>query len=181
MENIKFRTITANDAEALYRVKIAAFSNEFEQFKYAESNEFFRNILEDIKSENPENPMFTMNWHNWICKLGDNAFVIEDGTKIIGSIFAMPGKHSGCNYSGYDLSQDDIYVIKCVYVLPEYKNKGVGKAAMEYMESSKPAKKWILDTPDVSIKNKSFYEKCGYKAGEKTGPNNLFRIFSKGF
>ena len=51
--------------------------------------------------------------------------------------------------------------------------------AMEYMERTKPAKKWILDTPGVSVKNKRFYEKFGYTAGEKTGPNNLLRIYFK--
>ena len=32
----------------------------------------------------------------------------------------------------------------CIYVLPEYKNKGIGKLAMDYMEQLHPADKWIL-------------------------------------
>lgn len=140
----------------------------------------FKNIVEDSKSDNPKDKMFSMEWHKRICSFGNYTLVIEDGEKIIGSIVALPGKHSGHFYQGYDLSQDDINVLVCIYVLPEYKNRGVGAMAMDYMERLKPAKKWILDTPDVSVKNKRFYEKCGYKAGEKTGPNNLLRIYFKG-
>ena len=182
VKNIKFRPATANDAETLYHVKIAAFADEFEQFKYAEADGIFKTIVEDSKSGSPKEGMFSMGWHRQFCSAGDHATVIEDGETIIGSIVVLPGKGFGQeqDYPGYDLSQDDTNVLLCIYVLPEYKNKGVGAAAMEYMERLKPAKKWILSTPDVSVKNKRFYEKCGYKSGEKTGPNHILRIYTKG-
>ena len=43
MENITFRPATENDAEILYHVKIAAFADEFEQFKYGETDRIFKN------------------------------------------------------------------------------------------------------------------------------------------
>ena len=176
MENITFRPATENDAEALYYVKIAAFSDEFEQFKYVEADDIFKNIVEDSQSDNPKEAMFTMDWHK---RFINNAFVIEDGVKIIGSIVIVPGIPFGHDYPGYDAAREDTNVLLSMYVLPEYKNKGIGTAAVEYAEQEKPAKKWILSTPDVSVKNKCFYEKCGYKAGEKYGPNNILRVYTK--
>ena len=178
MENITFRPATENDAEALYRVKTAAFSDEFEQFKYVDADDIFKNIVEDSQSDNPKEAMFTMDWHK---SLINYAFAIEEGAKIIGSIVIVPGIPFGHDYPGYDAVKDDTNVLLCMYVLPEYKNKGVGTAAVEYAERVKPAKRWILSTPDVSVKNKHFYEKCGYKADEKYGSNNILRTFIKGF
>jgi len=34
---------------------------------------------------------------------------------------------------------------------------------------------------EVSVKNKRFYEKCGYHSGSLKGPNNILRIFTKGY
>jgi Sortase and related acyltransferases len=179
--NITFRTARAQDAEVLRAVKIAAFSDEFDQFPYAEADDIFKTIVADSNASEPKENMFSLDWHKLFCSFGEYSQVILDDDKIIGCVSALPGKHSSCDYEGYDVSADDVNVILCIYVLPEYKNKGVGKTAMDYMEQLLPAKKWILDTPDVSGKNKRFYEKCGYKAGGKTGPNNLLRIFAKGF
>ena len=181
MKNITFRPATLNDAETLYSVKLSAFSDEFEKFKYAETDSIFENIVEDSKSDNPKEEMFSMDWHKRVCSFGNYTLVIEDEAKIIGSIVTLPGKHSGHEYPNVNMSDDDLNVLICLYVLPEYKNKGIGQLAIKNMEALHPDKKWILDTPDVSIKNKHFYEKCGYNAGSLTGPNNILRIFTKGF
>jgi len=178
MKNIKFRPATEKDIETLYRVKIAAFSDEFEEFKYAEADEIFKKIVEDSKSDNPKEGMFLMDWHKSFI---DFTFVIENEAEIIGSIVIVPGEPFGGDYPGYDAIRSDTNVLLCMYVLPKYKNKGIGAAAVQYAEQVKPAKRWILSTPDVSVKNKHFYEKCGYSVGTSYGPNDILRTFTKGF
>jgi len=82
MDNITFRPATADDAETLYHVKIAAFADEFELFKYAEADGVFKKIVDDSKSGNPKEAMFSMDWHRSMCSFGDYTLVIEDGAKM---------------------------------------------------------------------------------------------------
>jgi len=187
MENITFRPAMPSDVETLYRVKVAAFAEDFERFKYAEANEIFKEDVEDVKSENPKSYMFSKDWHKQFATGDDNALVIECDAEIIGSIIVLPAKTLGQyfeqlfqdEYPGYDFSRHDTNILMCVYVLPEYKNKGIGEAAMAYIEQLHPAEKWLLSTPNVSVKNKHFYEKCGYKANGTSGPGDAFQIYIK--
>ena len=184
MYEISFRPATAEDAETLYRVKAAAFADEFELFKYAEADGIFRKIVEDSKCAEPKEDMFSMDWHRQMCSMGDKTTVICDGVKTIGSAVVFPKEISGYfagDYPGCDFSKNDVNILLCVYVLPEYKNRGIGRKAMDYAERLLPSGKWVLNTPDVSAKNRRFYEKCGYTAYGTCGPNNILRIYAKGF
>ena len=125
--------------------------------------------------------MFSIDWHKRICSFGNYTLVIEDDTKIIGSIVALPAKYSGHEYPNINMPDEKLNVLICMYILPEYQNKGIGELAIKTIEEMHPAEKWIPDTPEVSVKNKRFYKKCGYHSGSLTGSNNILRIFAKGF
>ena len=163
MKKINFRAATPSDANILFDVKIAAYGDEFREFNYAQNG--YKDVVEDCNINMArEDGMFSKKWHEAFCSgyFGDWSLVIEIESKIIGQIVAFSGKdknlHSLYNYSSYDMT-GNVNIIFCIYVLPEYKNRGVGKMAMEYMEQLHPADKWILDTPKISSKNKHFYEK----------------------
>jgi GNAT superfamily N-acetyltransferase len=175
--DITFRPAAPSDAKALFDVKIAAYGDEFREFQYAEQG--YQDAVDDCNAKHPkDDSMFSRKWHKMFCsgEHGDWSLVILDGAKRIGQIVAFPGEHFKENYAAYDMS-GSVNVIFCVYVLPEYKNRGVGQMAMEHIERLHPADKWILDTPKISPKNKRFYEKCGYTQGQSGSLN----VYTKGF
>jgi ribosomal protein S18 acetylase RimI-like enzyme len=179
MDKISFRTAAPEDVSILFEIKKVAYGDEFKSFNYAEYG--YGEAIDDCNKDNPkEDGMFSRKWHEGFCSghFGDWSLVIEQNSKIIGHIVAMSGQNQYFvdNYSEYDMS-GNVNVIFSIYILPEYKNRGIGKMAIEYMEKIHPADKWILDTPKISPKNKSFYEKCGYKQG-KSGSLN---VYAKGF
>jgi GNAT superfamily N-acetyltransferase len=184
MEKIIFRPATPNDIDVLFNAKIASYRDEFKQFDYAENG--YKEVVDDCNINMArENGMFSRKWHEGFCSghFDDWSLVIEEKSKIIGQIVAFSGQNQYFvdNYSEYDMTGTDmtgsVNVIFCIYVLPEYKNKGIGKMAIEYMEKLHPAEKWVLDTPKISPKNKHFYEKCGYTQGSSGSLN----VYSKGF
>jgi len=173
MENITFRPAKPEDADTLFKVKTAAYGDEFKLFNYDD--------VDDCYADDPkEDGMFSRKWHESFCNghIGDWSIVIKAGSKIIGHIVAYPGQDQFFKdaYSEYDMT-GNVNVIFCIYVLPEFKNRGIGEKAMDYMERLHPADKWILDTPEISQKNKHFYEKCGYTQG-RSGSTN---VYAKGF
>ena len=173
--DITFRSVRPKDAKALFDVKIAAYGDEFREFQYAQQG--YQEAVDDCNAKRPDG-MFSRKWHKMFSsrKQRDWSLVMLDGKKIIGQIIAFPGKYFKENYAAYDMS-GSVNVIFCIYVLPEYKNRGVGQMAMEHMERLRPADKWILDTPKISPKNKHFYEKCGYTQGQSGDVN----VYVKGF
>jgi len=179
MEKITFRETTPNDADTLFNIKILSYRHEYKEFNYAKNG--YKDVVDDCDVNMArEDGMFSRKWHEIFSSQypGCWSLVIEIDNKIIGQIVAISGenKHIADNYSSYDMT-GNVNIIFCIYVLPEYKNKGIGKMAMEYMEQLHPADKWILDTPKISPKNKHFYEKCGYTQGSSDSLN----VYSKGF
>lgn len=177
LENISFRPAKPEDANVLFEVKIAAYGDEFKLFDYGKDERYKESVEDCHVDKAKDEGMFSRKWHEAFCSpFGDWTLAMEADTKVIGSICAQPGRYFKNEYPEYDMSED-VNVLFCVYVLPEYKNKGIGCKAIEYMEKLHPAGKWILDTPDISWKNKHFYEKCGYKKGESRNKN----VYVKGF
>ena len=54
------------------------------------------------------------------------------------------------------------YHLDLIFIDPAYHNKGIGSQAMQFLETTYPAKRWTLDTPKYAIRNQHFYEKFGY-------------------
>ncbi|WP_170924760.1 GNAT family N-acetyltransferase [Candidatus Enterococcus clewellii] len=53
-------------------------------------------------------------------------------------------------------------------LFPEYIGQGFGTMAWQLIEKQVACKTWVLETPDYSVSNHQFYEKCGFrKKGKK--------------
>ncbi len=74
--------------------------------------------------------------------------------------------------------REDRYHLFRIFMHPDYQNSGIGKLAIDYMESSYPeVKKWTLDTPDWAVRNHHFYKKIGYtKVKEKYFASEGFNL-----
>lgn len=186
LENeINFRPAVPSDAESLFQVKIAAFGEEFRRFGYSDHEPYREAVADCHPDRAKDDGMFSRKWHEGFCSGylgGDWSLVILADSRIIGQVCAFPGDFAPLNfpaqYPGYDLS-GKANVLFCVYVLPEYQDRGIGQMAMRKMEALHPADKWILDTPRVSPKNGHFYAKCGYAQG--TGAATGLNVYAKGF
>ena len=56
------------------------------------------------------------------------------------------------------------YYLGCICVIPDYENKGIGQAAMDFIDDCFPnAKHWSLETPSDKLRNHYFYKKHGYE------------------
>ena len=57
----------------------------------------------------------------------------------------------------------------CLCVLPSHHSMGYGSQALRMLEQACPAaRRWELDTPAASVKNRRFYEKNGYRVVNDT-------------
>lgn len=55
------------------------------------------------------------------------------------------------------------YALDSLCVIPEFENKGIGKAAIEFVEATiKDAEHWVATIPADKRRNKCFYIKAGY-------------------
>ncbi len=80
----------------------------------------------------------------------DKYYKIELDNEIIGGIHVS------------DLG-DNHYELTRIYVTPSEQNKGVGQAAIKFLESTYPdVTKWSLDTPSAATSNHYLYEKLGF-------------------
>ena len=154
------------DLDTLFQLKIDSFNDEFQLFQYGK----YSCYQQAVQSCNPEHAddvyMFSHGWHQLFSTLdqqgcGDFSYVATLNDSIVGAVCALPGEHSGEEYAGIPLQE--YYVLICIYVHPEYKNKGIGTKLLSYMEQQHTDRSWILDTPEISAKNQHFYTKCGYK------------------
>ena len=56
------------------------------------------------------------------------------------------------------------YYLGCLCVIPDYENRGIGQAAMRFIDDCFPdAKHWSLETPADKMRNHYFYIKHGYE------------------
>ena len=77
-------------------------------------------------------------------------------------------------------TENGIYEIGCLCVIPEYQGKGIGTAAMEFIKTSCPDwKKITLTTPADKDENIRFYtKKCGFaiQSAEMDGNVKVYRF-----
>lgn len=69
----------------------------------------------------------------------------------------------------------------CICITPEYVHRGIGQAAMKYIEEQyKTVKEWYLKTPSDKLENHRFYSKCGFEiTGKQLNGTVEVVIFTK--
>ena len=77
-------------------------------------------------------------------------FKIMDGEKIIGVLRYHALKTGQCH-------------LDCLCTHPTYQGKGIGQAALRFMEENSSGKEWLLETPLSKTRNVEFYQKSGYE------------------
>ena len=166
MENLVIRKTMPEDLETLLQLKIDAFMDEFELFQY-EKHPLYQPIVRSCNLAHADDDyMFSHDWHQYFSTLdqqgaGDFSYVAIQNESIIGAVCALPGEYSGEEYAGIPLQEYNVII--CIYVHPEHKNRGIGTKLLAFMEQQHADRPWILDTPEISVKNQHFYAKCGYK------------------
>ena len=72
-------------------------------------------------------------------------------------------------------TEDGIYEVGCLCVVPEFQGKGIGTAAMEFAKSRfSNWKRFTLVTPADKTENVRFYtEKCGFRAASAESDGNV--------
>lgn len=177
MENPVIRKAMREDMETLFQLKIASFKDEFDLFRYGD-HPHYQKITQGCNPEQADEfYMFSHGWHELFSTLdeqgcGDFSYVATIDGKIIGAVCMLPGEHSGEEYVGIPLEEYNVLI--CIYVHPEYKNRGIGTKLLSYMEQQHTNRSWILDTPEVSPKNQHFYKKCGYTKKQLSNGKKVF-------
>ncbi|GAK50208.1 hypothetical protein CLOSPO_02774 [Candidatus Moduliflexus flocculans] len=70
------------------------------------------------------------------------------------------------------------YYIRVISIKPEYQGKGIGKKAMQFIESEiTDAKEWELITPFKSYRNHHFYEKLGFQKIDQYKHSDVLTMF----
>jgi len=88
-------------------------------------------------------------------------YAIWDDQRIIGGmiVFARGPRH---------------YEPGRIFIEPSYQNRGVGAAALAWLEAQYPlAKRCTLDTPRWNLRTQHFYAKAGYVCVGSEGPDGL--------
>jgi ribosomal protein S18 acetylase RimI-like enzyme len=86
---------------------------------------------------------------------------LDKGLKMYG--FKVDDKIVGC--AGYSLREDEIYLIERVATLPEYRNLGIGKRLMEFIEDkirNIGGKIVEIHVTDKNTVLRNWYKKQGY-------------------
>lgn len=146
--HLTFLRATPADVETLVAVQIAAFNNDAV-------------IYPGVAVGGPPGyDSIAENLHQM--RLDHYTKILADGQIVGGIVVAnIDGAH---------------YHLGTLYIHPDYHGQGIGGAALQFIESTYPARRWTLNTPDYATRNHRFYEKHGYvKTGEH--PFRYFRLF----
>jgi GNAT superfamily N-acetyltransferase len=146
--HLTFQRATPADVETLVRVQIAAFNNDAVIYPGVAVGgpPGYDSVAENLRQMREE----------------DYYKILADGQIVGGIVVAnIVGAH---------------YHLGTLYIHPDYHHRGIGGAALKFIESVYPARRWTLNTPDYATRNHRFYEKHGYvKTGEH--PFRYFRLF----
>jgi ribosomal protein S18 acetylase RimI-like enzyme len=149
---ITFERATADDAQALMNVQIAAFHNDAVIYPgvavdgppgYDSIGSVLRKIEEDEYYK-----------------------IVFEG-QIIGGIVVY-------------VQDDGHFHLDLIYIDPAYHGRGIGTQAIQFIEGIYAAQKWSLHTPLYATRNHHFYEKFGYvKVGEEHHDDIILIAYEK--
>lgn len=79
--------------------------------------------------------------------------------------------------------EGSIGVLEKFCLLPAYIGQGFGSQAWHLLEDRKLCTKWVLETPDYSVKNHRFYEACGFvmRGKKRYGEDSYSVVFEKDY
>lgn len=131
---IQFQRAQPHDAEALARAARRAFDSDVEY-----------GAAEPCGPPGYDSPATHQEWMK-AC----HYYKIEVDDQIVGAVLAHP-------------SGEDSYEMCGIFIDPDVHRQGIGRAAMQFIESAYPhAKRWTLGTPAWNTRTPSFYESLGY-------------------
>lgn len=86
--------------------------------------------------------------------------LLKDGNSISKVILC-----DGCIVGEYTIRKgEDAYTLDLLFIAPSHASKGIGAAVWENIEQeNQEAMRWYVETPAYSVRNRRFYEKCGFK------------------
>lgn len=150
--NISFRRALPEDAENLVQVQIAAFHHDSV-------------LYPGVSLGGPPGYDSVESTLRQIREM--NYYTIRFEERIIGGVGLR------------DVATGHIH-LDLLYIDPEFHNLGLGTLAIEFLESTHPATKWTLDTPDYAVRNQHFYQKFGYvRVGEKPVEDFVLLAYEK--
>lgn len=142
---VKIRKVKAEDLKAFVEVYKSAYER-MREYAYTKDKEIKR-------------------YFKWLLKRDENGFfVAEVDGRAVGFV--------GCDAYWHTFFDEEMGEIHEIVVLEEYRRKGIGKklieTAEEYLKKKGYRKTglWVGEKNHTAIK---FYEKLGYKKGEKFG------------
>jgi ribosomal protein S18 acetylase RimI-like enzyme len=149
--SITFQRATTADAEALVVAQIAAFHDDTRLYGVEIGGPLGYDSMDVMLRKIAEDETYK---------------IVSDG-QIIGVITLFP-------------KGEGHYHLDVIAVHPDYHNRGIGSQAMSFIESTYPATKWTLDTPQYAVRNQHFYEKFGYvKVGIEEYPDITLIAYEK--
>lgn len=125
---------TAAEAAALVRVQVAAFHSDAVTYP-------------GVEAGGPDGYDSVETMRRKIRE--DDVYTIRADGQIAGCIIVWPGEHGGQHL--------DVLVVD-----PALHGRGIGRAAMAFLERQYPGAHWTLDTPAYATRNHRFYEAAGY-------------------
>ena len=138
--SITLKRARLSDAEAMHRMQVTAFLPLLEKYHDAAINPVCETV-ERVREKIAHSRYY---------------FILEDG-RAVGGIRVVQGPTTG-----------DVKVISPLFVLREYRGRGIAQRAVRLVESIHGAQGWKLNTILEEPGNCHLYEKLGYvRTGEQ--------------
>lgn len=129
---------TEKDAELIHRMQVESFRKLYLKYRDDETNPVNESVEKIIQK------LRRSDSHFYLIKFGDN-FV--GGVRIV--------------------VKNNYKRISPLFILPQYRNKGIAQAAMSKLEEIFGAKNWELETISTEEINRHLYERMGYRLDGK--------------
>ncbi len=142
----------AEDARAVLGLKLRAFADEFRRYGPSSVPPEFDSLARQVRTIEELH----------VYK------VLRDGELVAGACVVELG--------------DGVFVLASLFVEPRHQGQGIGTEVVRWIEREySQARRWLLETPYLSLPNQRLYERLGYrKIGERVPPwaeGSSFRLF----
>ncbi|MBO6056023.1 MAG: GNAT family N-acetyltransferase [Alphaproteobacteria bacterium] len=130
---------TEKDAEFIHQLQVESFHEIYLKYRDDETNPINESVEKIVqKLRRPDSHFYLIKFENDF--VGGVRVIVKNNLKRISPLF----------------------------VLPQYRNKGIAQAVMSKLEEIFGAKNWELETISTEEINRHLYEKMGYRSDGKT-------------